>query len=624
VKRELIQEIETARMIINWHPESAKGFHNLGRLFLQNGLIEEAIENLEKAIVLSPDHAEAHFHLGSALFTKGDIDRSIIELEEAVKLNENLDDIYFHLGFAYQTQGYIDAAIASYKKAAARQHCKVETYEYLADLLFDMHNMEEALQYYQYALGIAPKKENLLYKFGRVVEFIERTQTGSFSQREPSVYGSTANVNRKNIDQIDREIMSAAKSNLYDALRSSNPELPAHGKRWQFYIDRMLKSINRLGSTNEAIYFAQRHCGFDHRSSFNEISNDSHSPSVQIYEDILKNEYPHFSEHISQFHETETSWLSSLGQFRGRLVSNIMYCHAQTILSCLSYGSDFETICEIGAGYGDTTRMWMTNPIQKVRRYFIIDIPSSLFFAEVFLRREFSDIPVVYMREDTSIESCLDLDRVIILCPLHLCGRFQNFPIDLIINTGSMGEMSESWIDFWQRWLQEQNARFFYSHNYFANPIDNLYEGENLFSPRVPEGWALKFSKVNHPLIMAQSPLRNYAEMLFEKIAEMPCQSNSDGNGSELNSCEKVGLNEFLNFSYAFLNSNDVQGMINFIRRSLDGLEFIPKEILFFLDKIRKEGKGREGLGSEDIIYVNTLYKDLSERYAKAQKGIYE
>lgn len=613
---ELLHEIKMARMLINWDPESADNCHNLGRLHLQNGEIDEAIEYLEKAIALNPEHAQAHFHLGSALFTKRDLDRSIIELEEAVRLDDNLDDIYFHLGFAYQTQGYIDAAIVSYKKAAARQHCKVETYEYLADLLFDMHNMEEALQYYQSALDISDNKENLLYKFGRGVEFMERTQTGSFSQREPSIF------NKKNIYQIDLEIMAEAKSNLYDALRSSDPELPAHGKRWQFYIDRMLKSIKRLGSAKEAIYFAQRYCGFDHRSSFNEILNGSHSWSIQRFEDMLKNEYPHFSEHISQFHETETSWLSSLGQFSGRLVSNIMYCRELTILSCLSYGSDFETICEIGAGYGDTARMWMTNSIQKVRRYFIIDIPSSLFFAEVFLKKEFGDIPVVYLRDDTSIDSCYDLERVIILCPLHMHGLSRKIPIDLIINTGSMGEMSESWIDFWQRWLYEQNARNFYSHNYFANPVDNLYEGENLFSPRVPHGWALKHSKVNHPLIMAQSSSRNYAEMFFKKISETQCQSNSAGNRIELNNCEKVGLNEFLNFSYAFLNSNDVQGLITFIRKSLNDLEFIPKEVLFFLDSIRKE-RGFEGLGSEDIIYINTLYKDLSERYAKAQKGIY-
>jgi putative sugar O-methyltransferase len=420
----------------------------------------------------------------------------------------------------------------------------------------------------------------------------------------------------------DAVAFETSKRNYSAAGRLSESGLPDHGRRWGHYIRKMSETISECHNIHEAIRRAQdADCtGFDHRSP-----SSIQAPYMQLFENILVSEYPHFREQIPLFSETTASDPESLSEFNGRPVSNIMYAHAATVLSCLTHSRSINRVCEIGAGYGDVARLWFRNPIQQVSHYLILDLPESLFFAEAFLRRTLSDVPIVYILPGAEIEKYLELPQAVFLCPIALHEVTRRLPFDLIINTGSMGEMTQDWVEFWSQWLSEQDARIFYSHNYFGMPIENQFEGENLMSPLVPENWRLVSFRINHPLVMAQSLLRNGAELFFENSR---AAQDTDKEAAlpeclgRLRFTHRFRLSELVYFSYMFLRHRSLDAEIAFVQKIMDDFEFVPKELLFSVNRIVSH-EAFASIDADRRTYIKSLQDKLQQSYQHGTKGLF-
>jgi hypothetical protein len=63
-----------------------------------------------------------------------------------------------------------------------------------------------------------------------------------------------------------------------------------------------------------------------------------------------------------------------------------------------------------------------------------------------------------------------------------------------------MQEMTEEWVDYYMRWLDERkDCQYFYSMNLFGQPIDFLAEGHNLWAPRPSAKWLMRSIEVLPP-----------------------------------------------------------------------------------------------------------------------------
>lgn len=80
-----------------------------------------------------------------------------------------------------------------------------------------------------------------------------------------------------------------------------------------------------------------------------------------------------------------------------------------------------------------------------------------------------------------------------------------------------MQEMTDEWIDLWMGWLARQDCRWFYSMNYFGQPLDCLMETGNMWSPRLTPEWTVRLLK-SDPALLRQQSTRNFAELLAEKV----------------------------------------------------------------------------------------------------------
>jgi hypothetical protein len=297
------------------------------------------------------------------------------------------------------------------------------------------------------------------------------------------------------------QIVIDARRHLASAPPCTN--LPDFGSRWQPQVEAMRRDIPALTDSDACLRYAQYNITFDGRPPF-----PGDPGIVQMREWAVENEFPHLAWALREMSENPFSGPDSLGMFNGRLVSVVMYYHARCVLAGTTYANKPRRILEIGGGYGEIARMWVKNPAAPAEAYTIVDIPESLFFAEVALRAEFGDAVGYFDGSDPG--------SPILLVPLSRIEEAER-PVDLVVNTGSMQEMTDEWIDYYMAWLSGYDTRYFYCHNYAAQPIAVMGESRNLWTQRLGRDWSTRHLRLNIPLMDIAGPTRDYLETLYEK-----------------------------------------------------------------------------------------------------------
>jgi len=259
--------------------------------------------------------------------------------------------------------------------------------------------------------------------------------------------------------------------------------LPDFGNRWGMFKQDMSTRIMSFASTAEAIEFGQLRCNFDHRG----MVNESDRPEIEMARRLLAYEYPRHAHLIDSFSDTSVSTPGTYLPLVTRggasvLASKILYFHALYVLTILTQIEKVTSVCEIGGGYGNPALLWMNCPVGPIKTYCIVDLPESLFFSEVFLRSALPDVEIKYVHGDEPLDESR-AGRTIYLMPIQHHSKTSRIGFDVIVNTGSLAEMPDAWVAFWSDWLERQTARYFYSHNYFGNPVDKLFEGRATFAP---------------------------------------------------------------------------------------------------------------------------------------------
>lgn len=378
----------------------------------------------------------------------------------------------------------------------------------------------------------------------------------------------------------NKKIVSDAKCRMESVLALPNDKLPGHGKRWKAYAERTRSQIDTFTTPIEVLHFAQTKIGFEHRGCV-----QHEGKFTALYERELMSSFGHLSHHLAAFADIENSAPDTTYDHNGRPISNVLFYLARVILSCLTHLPlpVPKLVLEIGGGYGALARLWMRNPIERPGCYLLLDMPESLFFADVFLRNEFGDRSVFYLTSDETI-SVADIEKYrFILCPLSFFSSLLDVPIDLVINTGSIQEMTEEWVDFYTAWFDRQICRWFYSLNYFAQPIGALWESGNLWSPRLSPMWTARLLRWNPAFVRMQSD-RDYLEAIYEKCSSPTDREAAWGNLQDLGRrmpCGEV-FAEIMDIVRRFPDASFMYETLSFAMR----MPVSPKEALWLAERL--------------------------------------
>jgi len=89
----------------------------VGKLYYDMGLLDEAIDEYQKALRLAPTFADIITQLGIALRDQGKHNEAIKEFNRAIEINANFIPARLNLGITYYSQGFYGLAEEEWRKA---------------------------------------------------------------------------------------------------------------------------------------------------------------------------------------------------------------------------------------------------------------------------------------------------------------------------------------------------------------------------------------------------------------------------------------------------------------------------------------------------------------------------
>ena len=182
--RSLRADVAGAEMQVRTSPTDPLAHNFLATKYLQAGLLQQAIAQLDEALRLKPDDAEAHSNLGSAFQMQGRLAESLQHLREAARLKPGDDRVHFNLGNAMNAAGRTDNAIAEFRRAVQINTDNADAHFNLAVLIGPRNRLDEAVVHLRRAVEINPQygeaHRNLAVALGlqgKIEEAIQEVRT---------------------------------------------------------------------------------------------------------------------------------------------------------------------------------------------------------------------------------------------------------------------------------------------------------------------------------------------------------------------------------------------------------------------------------------------------------------
>jgi tetratricopeptide (TPR) repeat protein len=201
---------------MNFSPDNAKQHYNLGRSYVEQGKLDEAIKEFQEAIRIDPDYACAHCRLGMVYGSKGksdlkiaqyrktietkqdcavvhfnlavcyarsDPEEAINEYKAAISIDPGYSEAHRNLGSIYRDQGKLDDAVKEYQEAIRIDSDDASSHHFLGHVYFDKSMFHEALAEWKRTIELTPDDarlyrdlRNAYLKMGRLEQLVEETQ----------------------------------------------------------------------------------------------------------------------------------------------------------------------------------------------------------------------------------------------------------------------------------------------------------------------------------------------------------------------------------------------------------------------------------------------------------------
>jgi tetratricopeptide (TPR) repeat protein len=141
----------------------------LGNAFFENGKLNEAIAQFQKALQIRPERAEAHYNLGIALYQQGEMDQAIAHFQKALQINPAYAQAHNNLGGALLQEDKLDEAIPQFQAALQLDPNAASPHLNLGIALFQKGKVDEAIGHFRAALQLRPAYAAAHYNLGNAL-----------------------------------------------------------------------------------------------------------------------------------------------------------------------------------------------------------------------------------------------------------------------------------------------------------------------------------------------------------------------------------------------------------------------------------------------------------------------
>jgi tetratricopeptide (TPR) repeat protein len=154
----------------------------IARNMLQEGRIEDAVDQLRKSLALAPDKPLEHRGLAAALAALGRTEEAADEYAKSLMLDNRSAPCHRGLGVALGRMGKLDDAMREFKSAIALDPSDVQSMIDLGDILLDRKELDEAAKCYRQGIAVKPDSADLHYALGNVLEQQGKVRHGALDE----------------------------------------------------------------------------------------------------------------------------------------------------------------------------------------------------------------------------------------------------------------------------------------------------------------------------------------------------------------------------------------------------------------------------------------------------------
>jgi protein O-mannosyl-transferase len=139
------------------NPKEADFYNNRGTVYQDLGNFDQAILDLNKAIEINPNDSGFYNNRGLTYYRhQGNFEKAILDFNKALEVNPNDANAYDNRGIAYHYQGKLDQALLDFNKSIEINPGYVDAYNNRGNVYQDQGKLDQAILDYNKAMQINP------------------------------------------------------------------------------------------------------------------------------------------------------------------------------------------------------------------------------------------------------------------------------------------------------------------------------------------------------------------------------------------------------------------------------------------------------------------------------------
>ncbi len=160
---------EYFKKVLEANPKHPLAHYNLGVIYDDKGMFDEAIAEFQKALDVNPKNVDAHYRLGIALATQGSDEEAVAQLQQVLLSEPSHIPSHYNLAVLYSALGRTDSAIDEYRKVIDIKPDYAEALNNLGLAYAEKGMGDVAQQYLEKAIAQRPGYVEALNNLGVVL-----------------------------------------------------------------------------------------------------------------------------------------------------------------------------------------------------------------------------------------------------------------------------------------------------------------------------------------------------------------------------------------------------------------------------------------------------------------------
>ena len=175
----LNQAVENYNKAIKINPNYAQAYNNLGATLHKRNKISDAINSFKKATSLKPNFAEPFNNLGNIMFELGNFEEALSYFERTIEIKPDFEIIFANLGKTYLELGKKKEALDNFKKALKLKQDSPEIYNNIGVVYSALSRFDESLLSFKKAIELKPNHEKAYNNLGNLLNSLGRHDESS-------------------------------------------------------------------------------------------------------------------------------------------------------------------------------------------------------------------------------------------------------------------------------------------------------------------------------------------------------------------------------------------------------------------------------------------------------------